>query len=31
MGVQLDERQVGVSVIDGIVTLSGDVGSFSEK
>ncbi len=27
----VDERQVGVSVIDGIVTLTGDVGSYSEK
>lgn len=27
----VDERQVGVSVIDGIVTLTGDVKSYSEK
>jgi osmotically-inducible protein OsmY len=27
----VDERQIGVSVVDGIVTLTGEVGSFSEK
>jgi osmotically-inducible protein OsmY len=27
----VDERRIGVSVIDGIVTLSGEVGSFGEK
>ena len=27
----VDERRIGVSVIDGIVTLSGNVGSFAEK
>jgi osmotically-inducible protein OsmY len=27
----VDERRVGVSVIDGIVTLTGDVASYSEK
>jgi osmotically-inducible protein OsmY len=27
----VDERRIGVSVIDGIITLSGDVGSFAEK
>ena len=27
----VDERRIGVSVIDGVVTLSGEVGSFAEK
>jgi osmotically-inducible protein OsmY len=27
----VDERRIGVSVIEGIVTLSGDVGSYVEK
>jgi len=27
----VDERRIGISVIDGIVTLSGNVGSFAEK
>jgi osmotically-inducible protein OsmY len=27
----VDERRIGVSVMDGIATLTGDVGSFSEK
>jgi osmotically-inducible protein OsmY len=27
----VDERRIGVSVIDGIVTLTGDVASYSEK
>jgi osmotically-inducible protein OsmY len=27
----VDERRIGVSVLDGIVTLTGEVGSYSEK
>jgi osmotically-inducible protein OsmY len=27
----VDERRIGVSVIDGIVTLTGDVGSYAER
>jgi osmotically-inducible protein OsmY len=27
----LDERRIGVSVVDGIVTLTGEVGSYAEK
>src|ERR1700722_913698 len=27
----VDERRIGVSVIDGIVTLTGEVGSYAEK
>src|SRR5882672_1364181 len=27
----VDERRIGVSVIDGIVTLTGEVGSFGER
>jgi osmotically-inducible protein OsmY len=27
----VDERRIGVSVIDGIVTLTGEVGTYSEK
>jgi osmotically-inducible protein OsmY len=27
----IDERRIGVSVVDGIVTLTGEVGSYAEK
>ena len=27
----VDERRIGVSVVDGVVTLTGEVGSYAEK
>ena len=27
----VDERRIGVSVVDGIVTLTGEAGSYGEK
>src|SRR3954469_14215443 len=27
----VDERRIGVAVVDGIVTLTGEVGTYSEK